>query len=81
MEVEISHSNREKNFKSPVVPYSYQTFHLLISDIFSGLNRKQNMNVSILNPHVHVLGEDSAAIAYVKVTQFIDKWVYSFSSG
>ena len=30
-------------------------------------------NVSIVNPHVHMLGEDAAAVAYVKIAQFIDK--------
>lgn len=31
------------------------------------------INTTILNPHVHLLGEDSACIAYVRLTQFIDK--------
>lgn len=37
------------------------------------------INTTILNPHVHLLGEDAACIAYVRLTQYIDKWVfYSF---
>jgi hypothetical protein len=32
-----------------------------------------HQNVSIVNPHVHMLGDDAAAVAYVKVTQFMDK--------
>ena len=32
------------------------------------------INTSILNPHVHLLGEDAACIAYVRLTQFIDRW-------
>jgi len=36
-------------------------------------NRGNNTNVSIVNPYVHLLGEDAAAIAYVKVVQSIDK--------
>ena len=35
--------------------------------------RSNNTNVSIVNPYVHLLGEDAAAIAYVKVVQSIDK--------
>ncbi|XP_055875985.1 calcium/calmodulin-dependent protein kinase type II delta chain-like isoform X3 [Biomphalaria glabrata] len=31
------------------------------------------VNTSILNPHVHLLGEDAACIAYVRLTQFIDR--------
>ena len=33
------------------------------------------INTSILNPHVHLLGDDSACIAYVRLTQFIDRCV------
>ena len=35
--------------------------------------RSNNTNVSIVNTYVHLLGEDAAAIAYVKVVQSIDK--------
>jgi len=34
---------------------------------------RNNTNTSILNPHVHLLGDDAAAIGYIKVTQNIDK--------
>merc|ERR1719266_2662851 len=34
---------------------------------------KNNTNTSILNPYVHLLGDDVAVIAYVRVTQSIDK--------
>ena len=37
--------------------------------------RSNNTNVSIVNPYVHLLGDDAAAIAYVKVVQSIDKYV------
>merc|ERR1712020_883862 len=36
-------------------------------------NNRHLTNTSILNPHVHLLGDDAAAIAYVRVTQTIDK--------
>jgi calcium/calmodulin-dependent protein kinase (CaM kinase) II len=36
-------------------------------------SNRNNTNTSILNPHVHLLGDDAAAIAYVRVTQNIDK--------
>ena len=35
--------------------------------------RSNHTNVSIVNPYVHLLGDDAAAIAYVKVVQSIDK--------
>ncbi|XP_045465163.1 calcium/calmodulin-dependent protein kinase type II alpha chain isoform X13 [Harmonia axyridis] len=31
------------------------------------------VNTTILNPHVHLLGEDAACIAYVRLTQYLDK--------
>merc|ERR1711953_411311 len=36
-------------------------------------NNRHTTNTSILNPHVHLLGDDAAAIGYVRVTQTIDK--------
>lgn len=30
------------------------------------------IHTTILNPHVHVIGEDAACIAYVRLTQYID---------
>ncbi|XP_076654847.1 calcium/calmodulin-dependent protein kinase II isoform X12 [Halictus rubicundus] len=31
------------------------------------------VNTTILNPHVHLLGDDAACIAYVRLTQYMDK--------
>ncbi|CAG0913427.1 unnamed protein product [Notodromas monacha] len=31
------------------------------------------INTTILNPHVHLLGEDAACIAYIRLTQYLDK--------
>lgn len=31
------------------------------------------INTTILNPHVHLLGDETACIAYVRLTQFVDK--------
>lgn len=54
----------------------FSSFYFLHSD-FSylavlGKNCKA-INTTILNPHVHLLGDDAACIAYVRLTQFIDK--------
>lgn len=32
-----------------------------------------------MNPHVHLLGDDAACIAYVRLTQYIDKYVIIFT--
>lgn len=31
------------------------------------------INTTILNPHVHLLGDEAACIAYVRLTQYIDR--------
>ncbi|XP_065348760.1 calcium/calmodulin-dependent protein kinase type II alpha chain isoform X9 [Cloeon dipterum] len=31
------------------------------------------INTTILNPHVHLIGDDGACIAYVRLTQFVDR--------
>ena len=47
---------------------------LMTSDFSVSVTAPRNKtNVSIVNPVVHLLGEDAAAIAYIKVTQSIDK--------
>jgi len=33
----------------------------------------KSVNTLILNPHIHLMGDDSACIAYVRLTQFMDK--------
>jgi len=47
-------------------------FHKFYFDHVFSKNNKP-VNTSILNPHVHLLGEDSACIAYVRLTQLIDR--------
>ncbi|XP_061175260.1 calcium/calmodulin-dependent protein kinase type II delta chain-like isoform X10 [Saccostrea echinata] len=47
-------------------------FHKFYFDHVLSKNNKP-LNTSILNPHVHLLGEDAACIAYVRLTQFIDR--------
>lgn len=47
-------------------------FSLLLFCLVLGKNYRA-INTTILNPHVHLLGEDTACIAYVRLTQYIDK--------
>ncbi|XP_071496760.1 calcium/calmodulin-dependent protein kinase type II delta chain-like isoform X5 [Diadema antillarum] len=47
-------------------------FHKFYFDTLWNKNSR-NRNVTILHPRVHLLGDDAAAIAYVRLTQFIDK--------
>ncbi|XP_034312780.1 calcium/calmodulin-dependent protein kinase type II delta chain isoform X9 [Magallana gigas] len=47
-------------------------FHKFYFDHVFSKNNKP-VNTSILNPLVHLLGDDAACIAYVKLTQYIDR--------
>lgn len=47
-------------------------FHKFYFENVLGKNSKA-INTTILNPHVHLLGDDTACIAYIRLTQFIDK--------
>ncbi|XP_063217493.1 calcium/calmodulin-dependent protein kinase type II alpha chain isoform X4 [Bacillus rossius redtenbacheri] len=47
-------------------------FHKFYFDNVLGKNCK-SLNTTILNPHVHLLGDDAACIAYVRLTQYMDK--------
>uniref|UniRef100_A0A1I8HXB1 Protein kinase domain-containing protein n=1 Tax=Macrostomum lignano TaxID=282301 RepID=A0A1I8HXB1_9PLAT len=46
-------------------------FHKFYFD--HGKNSSKAVHTSILNPTVHLLSEDSACIAYIRLTQFLDK--------
>jgi len=42
-------------------------------------NNKTAMNTFILKPHVHFLSDDAACIAYIRLTQYIDRFAsYSY---
>jgi len=47
-------------------------FHKFYFDHVLSKNSKP-LNTTILNPHVHLLGDDAACIAYVRLTQYIDR--------
>lgn len=47
-------------------------FHKFYFDNVLGKNSKA-VNTTILNPTVHVLGEEAAVIAYIRLTQYVDK--------
>ncbi|XP_054266354.1 calcium/calmodulin-dependent protein kinase type II alpha chain isoform X12 [Macrosteles quadrilineatus] len=54
-------------------------FHKFYFDNVVGKNCKA-VNTTILNPNVHLLGEDAACIAYVRLTQYMDKQGIAHSS-
>jgi calcium/calmodulin-dependent protein kinase (CaM kinase) II len=46
-------------------------FHKFYFD--NGRNNYKNLNTTVLNPHVHLMGDDAACIAYIRLTQYMDK--------
>uniref|UniRef100_A0A3B3DGS7 Calcium/calmodulin-dependent protein kinase II association-domain domain-containing protein n=1 Tax=Oryzias melastigma TaxID=30732 RepID=A0A3B3DGS7_ORYME len=46
-------------------------FHKFYFENLLSKNSKP-VHTTILNPHVHLIGEDAACIAYIRLTQFID---------
>ncbi|CAG2164188.1 unnamed protein product [Oppiella nova] len=48
-------------------------FHKFYFDNVLGKNSK-GLNTTILNPSVHLLGDDAACIAYIRLTQYMDKY-------
>ena len=56
-------------------------FHKFYFDHVSGLPQQQSrqhnnllIHTTLLNPNVHLMGEEGACIAYVRLTQYIDKF-------
>ncbi|XP_037084567.1 calcium/calmodulin-dependent protein kinase type II alpha chain-like isoform X15 [Pollicipes pollicipes] len=47
-------------------------FHKFYFDNVLGKFRKA-INTTILNPHVHLLGDEAACVAYVRLSQYIDR--------
>lgn len=41
--------------------------------LYSVLSKNSKpVHTTLLNPHVHLIGEDAACIAYIRLTQFVD---------
>merc|ERR1719208_608757 len=53
-------------------------FHRFYFD--NSVKQSKSSNVTILNPVVHLLGDDAASIGYVKVTQILDKQGHAYTS-
>ncbi|XP_061788080.1 calcium/calmodulin-dependent protein kinase (CaM kinase) II beta 1 isoform X4 [Nerophis lumbriciformis] len=54
-------------------------FHRFYFENLLAKNRKP-IHTTILNPHVHLIGEDAACIAYIRLTQFVDEQAQPRSS-
>ncbi|VDM73792.1 unnamed protein product, partial [Strongylus vulgaris] len=50
-------------------------FHRFYFDYGNNNPRKGQLHTTMLNPNVHVMGEEGACIAYVRLTQFMDRYV------
>ncbi|KAK0398918.1 hypothetical protein QR680_002811 [Steinernema hermaphroditum] len=48
-------------------------FDTSASSAASSASRKLQIHTTLLNPNVHLMGEEGACIAYVRLTQYVDK--------
>ncbi|VDL77593.1 unnamed protein product [Nippostrongylus brasiliensis] len=48
-------------------------FHRFYFDYGNSNPRKGQLHTTMLNPNVHVMGEEGACIAYVRLTQYMDR--------
>ena len=39
---------------------------------FAALSKGRPIHTILLNPHVHLIGDEAACIAYIRLTQYID---------
>lgn len=52
---------------------SAQFTRLCIESVLTVLGKNRGINTTVLNPTVHLLGDDAACIAYIILVQYIDK--------
>jgi len=50
-----------------------QFTRLCIESVLTVLGKNRGINTTVLNPTVHLLGDDAACIAYIILVQYIDK--------
>lgn len=50
-----------------------QFARLNIESVLTVLGKNRGINTTVLNPTVHLLGDDAACIAYIILVQYIDK--------
>ncbi|CRL03223.1 CLUMA_CG016219, isoform A [Clunio marinus] len=56
-----------ESFGQIVIGYPFHKFY------FDNALNHSSINNTMVNPSVHILGEDAACIAYVRLTQYLDK--------
>lgn len=62
---------RSRNERNEI---SGMEFHKFYFDNAVAANRSsKSTHTTLLNPHVHLMGDEAACIAYVRLTQFVDK--------
>lgn len=59
-----------------ILRYSVRQSHQSVTSVVSctaALSKaKQPIHTILLNPHVHLIGEEAACIAYIRLTQYVD---------
>jgi calcium/calmodulin-dependent protein kinase (CaM kinase) II len=61
----------------PHTTFASTRFTMLnVESVLTVLGKNRGINTTVLNPTVHLLGDDAACIAYIILVQYIDKWVF-----
>ena len=59
---------------------SWQMFVLVLQNIIDASRNLKSIRSTMLNPSIQIIGEDAACITYVRLDQFVEKWVWSLWS-
>lgn len=59
-------------FDNGTVRYISTVFNRIVISL-ADKSRSAKVHTTLLNPNVHLLGEEGACIAYIRLTQYVDK--------
>ncbi|KAH7729357.1 CAMK/CAMK2 protein kinase [Aphelenchoides avenae] len=52
----------------------FHKFYFDNAQVTPPMSRKHQIHTTLLNPNVHLMGDEGACIAYVRLTQYVDKY-------
>ncbi|MEQ2203115.1 Calcium/calmodulin-dependent protein kinase type II subunit gamma, partial [Xenoophorus captivus] len=59
--------------KQEIIKITEQLIEAINNGDFEAYTKNNKpVHTTLLNPHVHLIGEDAACIAYIRLTQFVD---------
>ena len=55
---------------------SWQIFVFVLQNTIDASRNLRSIRSTMLNPSIQIIGEDAACITYVRLDQFVEKWVW-----